>query len=574
MLSLATHEPNFKILREDVFAQGAKRGCHKCGQPGHHSSNCQGLSEADKQKQLEEQKNAPLKPFIFLDVSILREYLQVELNVPGVPFFDLERAIDDWVFMIFFVGNDFLPHLPSLDIREGAIDMLLKIWRDALPTMGGYLTNNGRVELARAQIIMDGLAEREDEIFRKRKEAETRQEQVDKEKRRRIEFSKRGLGSEEKPGPPPGAEVAQSDIDYVPVLKETKQYRDEVAATAAASASEAVKPAFVPASNPASAVSPTQSAPAAGGPPKPKNPMFLSSRASGTAPIRNNFGLGSGRTSAGNANKSSNGSDPSSLMGSSQDVVANRAAIRKANLSAAEMLKAELAGKTKQDSPTEEAVANGAAAETASDEKMDGTGTASTSEVDAAVKTSASEDVSTPAQPTVAGEASTTDSHAAGDDMVPVEQPSVAVEQDGTVDAVMNTPPAVAENVEEDVPASAVNGEGPAMAAEEAVEEAQDTVKAEDADAEADPSSSPSKGKKRTADEAGIPATRTQAAIQEAKEEEGSSSSSSDDDDDDEDDLADNTAADISTISASMPHVPKPLKMLGGNMVEQEDTVQ
>jgi len=102
-------------------------------------------------------------------VDVLREYLEAELYVPGLPFpFDLERAIDDWVFMGFFVGNDFLPHLPSLDIRENAIDTLISIWKSSLSRMGGYVTCDGSVNLARAQIILEGLGEKEDAIFQRR----------------------------------------------------------------------------------------------------------------------------------------------------------------------------------------------------------------------------------------------------------------------------------------------------------------------------------------------------------------------------------------------------------------------
>jgi 5'-3' exoribonuclease 2 len=86
------------------------------------------------------------EPYIFLNVQTLREYLEIELDVPSVPWpFDLENAIDDWVFLCFFVGNDFLPHLPSLEIREGAIDTLITIWKRCLPLTGGYLTNSGNV---------------------------------------------------------------------------------------------------------------------------------------------------------------------------------------------------------------------------------------------------------------------------------------------------------------------------------------------------------------------------------------------------------------------------------------------
>lgn len=176
MLGIATHEPHFRVLREDVFANDTKPGhCRKCNQPGHIAAQCQGKP---KPKDDEIPVDKPLKPFIWLHVGILREYLAVEMSVPNSGFaFDLERALDDWVFMCFFVGNDFLPHLPSLDIREDGIDTLIAIWRDNIPFMGGYVTKDGHVDLARAQVILQGLAKQEDAIFKRRRQNEIRQEE-------------------------------------------------------------------------------------------------------------------------------------------------------------------------------------------------------------------------------------------------------------------------------------------------------------------------------------------------------------------------------------------------------------
>jgi 5'-3' exoribonuclease 2 len=178
MLGLATHEPHFRVLREDVFFQDSHaRTCRICGQKGHEARECRGQVKEKDGEFDEKDKAHPLKPFIWLHVSILREYLEAEMYVPSQPFrFDLERALDDWVFMCFFCGNDFLPHLPSLEIREDGIDTLIAIWRDNIPYMGGYVTKDGHVDLERAQFILDGLAKQEDAIFRRRKQTEERRD--------------------------------------------------------------------------------------------------------------------------------------------------------------------------------------------------------------------------------------------------------------------------------------------------------------------------------------------------------------------------------------------------------------
>ena len=65
--------------------------------------------------------------------------------------------IDDFVFMCFLVGNDFLPHLPSLDIREGAIDTLMDLYKKLVPTTGRFLTDNGTVNIEQVERYLHEL---------------------------------------------------------------------------------------------------------------------------------------------------------------------------------------------------------------------------------------------------------------------------------------------------------------------------------------------------------------------------------------------------------------------------------
>ncbi|XP_075781909.1 5'-3' exoribonuclease 2 [Pelodiscus sinensis] len=188
MLGLATHEPNFTIIREE-FKPNKPKPCGLCNQFGHEVKDCQGIP---REKQGEHDQFADCPPgseqeFIFIRLNVLREYLEKELTMASLPFtFDIERSIDDWVFMCFFVGNDFLPHLPSLEIREGAIDRLVGIYKNVVHKTGGYLTESGYVNLQRVQMIMLAVGEVEDSIFKKRKDDEENFKRRQKEKRKRM----------------------------------------------------------------------------------------------------------------------------------------------------------------------------------------------------------------------------------------------------------------------------------------------------------------------------------------------------------------------------------------------------
>lgn len=105
-----------------------------------------------------------------------------------------------------------MPHLPSLDIRDGAIDFLIHSYKELLPSLGDYLTSpGGNVNLKQADILLGCVGDIEEEIFRKKKEME------DYEEKRRESFMKRNE-SNVKPNKS-ALEVVPKDI--VPVKDET-----------------------------------------------------------------------------------------------------------------------------------------------------------------------------------------------------------------------------------------------------------------------------------------------------------------------------------------------------------------
>eukprot|EP00884_Botryococcus_braunii_P023039 jgi/Botrbrau1/9419/Bobra.0252s0043.1 len=198
MLALATHEPRFIILREVVFQQAAPnkedqaaairaaltaRNDPAAPLPVEHT-------KADKEE-------IARKPYQFLLVNVLREYLAFEMRTP-VPFpWDEERIFDDFVFMCFFVGNDFLPHMPTLEIREGAIELLMHTYKHNLASLGGYLVDGCQANLERVERFIALVGVLEDQIFQKRMRLLKR----DKQRRERDRMAGQHQFQRDGPGP-------------------------------------------------------------------------------------------------------------------------------------------------------------------------------------------------------------------------------------------------------------------------------------------------------------------------------------------------------------------------------------
>ena len=147
MLSLVTHEPNFCLLRE-VVRFGGGGGA---GQPSREAL-----------------ANPSAEHFILFQIGLLRDYLDAEFKTvaAGLPFpYDGERVVDDFVLFCMLIGNDFLPPLPTLDINEGALDTIFRLYKQLLPKLGGYLTKAGALDRGRLAALLAELGALEGSVL-------------------------------------------------------------------------------------------------------------------------------------------------------------------------------------------------------------------------------------------------------------------------------------------------------------------------------------------------------------------------------------------------------------------------
>eukprot|EP00919_Chromeraceae_sp_WS-2016_P036437 GHVR01086478.1.p1 GENE.GHVR01086478.1~~GHVR01086478.1.p1 ORF type:complete len:848 (-),score=219.31 GHVR01086478.1:16-2310(-) len=120
MLALASHEPHFTLLREEI------------------------IFGKTKTKTTESRVMTSKDIFQLLHISLVREYLKLEFTPKENPKFvkydyDGERVIDDFIVFCFLIGNDFLPHLCGAEIGErcqeseyGGLSAIMQCYKEHL----------------------------------------------------------------------------------------------------------------------------------------------------------------------------------------------------------------------------------------------------------------------------------------------------------------------------------------------------------------------------------------------------------------------------------------------------------
>ena len=143
-LGLSTHIPKMLILREVQEFSDDK------------------VNSAAKRESSETQME-------LLYLNLLREYMELEYLMTRAKYnhpFDIERVIDDFILVAFFIGNDFLHQLYCMSTKFGNFDEMVEIFKNTLPTLGGYLSVNGVINWKNFLVFLKNIEKMEGKMIK------------------------------------------------------------------------------------------------------------------------------------------------------------------------------------------------------------------------------------------------------------------------------------------------------------------------------------------------------------------------------------------------------------------------
>jgi len=88
------------------------------------------------------------------------------------------NRIYDYIFLCFFLGNDFLPHFPAANIRTGGVDKLLNAYKATIGSGKEVLTDGKIIYWKNVRKLVQHLANLEEEYFKNEMKLRNKREKI------------------------------------------------------------------------------------------------------------------------------------------------------------------------------------------------------------------------------------------------------------------------------------------------------------------------------------------------------------------------------------------------------------
>jgi 5'-3' exoribonuclease 1 len=109
--------------------------------------------------------NSELEPdaTYFIDIPELAKIITLDMNNDKELSTEQEKnRIYDYIFLCFFLGNDFMPHFPSINIRTGGINKMLNAYKATIGGTNENLTNGKVIYWKNVRKLISYLSEQEE----------------------------------------------------------------------------------------------------------------------------------------------------------------------------------------------------------------------------------------------------------------------------------------------------------------------------------------------------------------------------------------------------------------------------
>jgi 5'-3' exonuclease len=113
--------------------------------------------------------NSELEPneSYMIDIPELTQIITLDMNNNNpLTTQQQKNRIYDYIFLCFFLGNDFLPHFPSCNIRTGGIHKLLSAYKHTIGSTNENLTNGNKIHWKNVRKLILYMSEKENNNLR------------------------------------------------------------------------------------------------------------------------------------------------------------------------------------------------------------------------------------------------------------------------------------------------------------------------------------------------------------------------------------------------------------------------